>query len=368
MRPKLTDASQPVAVDAGLIAVAATEVALNAVPPSSVAKTVAGVVGVLALFVRRRHRYVAFFFTLPAVIMSPVTVPALIALYTVARHTRDRRVVALCAAAVAIADAVPSPLNFHSPGGRDLLITLIYSTLLGAAPAFLGQLVQARADLAVRLEEIIEAREHGQQLAAQTVLAEERAQLAREMHDVVAHQVSLIAVQAAALQVTANPPEATAAGTIRELAVKTLDELRHMINPLRASANRATPLAPQPTLTDLPTLITDSGIDATLQGELPEGVDATAQRAIYRTVQEGLTNARKHAPGARVTVELWQDPDVVGVTVTNGPSTRRPLALPSAHHGLIGLRERAKLLSGTLTTEYVDEGGFRISLRLPTTK
>lgn len=368
MRLRLPSAWHPAAVDAGLIAVATADMVLHAAPHWSAATTVAGSVAVLALLVRRRHRYLAFVFTLPALIMTSIAVPSLIAMYTVARHTRDRRVVALCAVTVAVADAVPSPLHFEGPGSRDLLITVIYSTLLGAAPAFLGQLVQARADLSTRLRDIVEAREHSQELAAQTVLATERAQLAREMHDVVSHQVSLIAVQAAALQVSAKPPDAAAAATIRELAVKTLDELRHMINLLRASASRATPLAPQPTLADLRALVTDSGIDATLHGQLPEGLDAAAQRAIYRTVQEGLTNARKHAPGARVTVELWRDSNVVGVTVANGPPARQALSLPGAQHGLIGLRERAELLHGTLATERAGEGGFRIRLRLPITR
>lgn len=363
---RLSSVGQPAAIDAGLIALATADVVLHAVPDGSVAETVAGIIAVLALLLRRRHCYLALFFTLPAVTVSPVAVPSLIALYTVARHARDRRVVALCATAVAVADAIPSPLSFEGYG--DVVITVIYSTLLGAAPAFLGQLVQARADLSARLREIVEAREHSQELSAQTVLAKERAQLAREMHDVVSHQVSLIAVQAAALQVTANPQDAAAARTIHELAVKTLDELRHMINLLRASTSRTTPLAPQPTLTDLRALVTDSGIDATLHGELPDGLDTAAQRAVYRTVQEGLTNVRKHAPGARVAVELWQDSNLMGVTVANGPPARQALSLPGAQHGLIGLRERAELLDGTLKTERVGDGGFRIRLSLPATK
>ena len=364
---RLPSVWHPAAIDAGLIALATTELVLHAVPHWSVAKTVAGSIAVLALLLRRRYCYLALFLTLPALIMSPVATPSLIALYTVARHARDRRVVALCATAVVAADAIPWPPNFND-GSRDVLIGLIYSILLGAAPAFLGQLVQTRADLSARLREIVEARERSQELLAQTVLAKERAQLAREMHDVVSHQVSLIAVQAAALQMTANPQDAAAARTIRELAVKTLDELRHMINLLRASASRTTPLTPQPTLTDLRALVTDSGIDATLHGELPDGLDTAAQRAVYRTVQEGLTNVRKHAPGARVAVELWQDSNLMGVTVANGPPARQALSLPSAQHGLIGLRERAELLHGTLNTERVGDGGFRIRLSLPVMK
>jgi signal transduction histidine kinase len=366
VRLRLPSVGHSAAIEAGLIALAVADMVLHAIPAWPVAESVAGGIAVLALFLRYRHRYLALFLTLPALTVSPVAVPSLIALYTVARYARDRRVVALCAIAVAASDAIPWPPDFE--GSQDVLITVIYSVLLGAAPAFLGQLVQARADLSARLREIVEARERSQELLAQTVLAKERAQLAREMHDVVSHQVSLIAVQAAALQVTANPQDEAAARTIRELAVKTLDELRHMINLLRASASRTTPLAPQPTLTDLRALVTASGIDATLHGELPDGLDTAAQRAVYRTVQEGLTNVRKHAPGARVAVELWQDSNLMGVTVANGPPARQALSLPSAQHGLIGLRERAELLHGTLNTERVGDGGFRIRLSLPVTQ
>ena len=103
----------------------------------------------------------------------------------------------------------------------------------------LGRLVQARRDLAHRLSEIEEAREHERLLRSQAVLARERAQLAREMHDVVSHQVSLIAVQTGALQVAATDPDfEEGARTIRSLSVDTLDELRHMVTLLRASGGR----------------------------------------------------------------------------------------------------------------------------------
>ncbi|MER7101562.1 histidine kinase, partial [Streptomyces humidus] len=204
-------------------------------------------------------------------------------------------------------------------------------------------------------------------LYAQTVLARERAQLAREMHDVVSHQVSLIAVQAGALQVAAKDPDARdAARTIRTLSVNTLDELRHMVTLLRASGGRETELTPQPTLADLQQLIANSGIETTLSGGLPPGISTTAQRTVYRTVQEALTNVRKHAPGARAEVRLWHDARHFGVTVTNTAPTRPSVALPSARHGLIGLRERAELLDGTLTAEPTPQGGYTTELRAPT--
>jgi signal transduction histidine kinase len=361
---------RPVAVDAGLIAVAAADALLNTDFDLSPPTVLAGV-AVLALLIRRRWPYVAFVLTLPGVTVSGAVIATLVALYTVACGTRNRRMLALCSLAVVIGYAVPWPYDntdFTASGIQGTLITVIYAVLLGAAPAFLGQLVQARGELAARLREITEAREHEQDLLAQTLLGRERAQLAREMHDVVSHQVSLIAVQAAALQVAApDPATRTAASTVRGLAVNTLDELRHMVTLLRVSGGRTATLAPQPTLADLHNLVTSSGIEATLEGELPAGLDTATQRAVYRTVQEALTNVRKHAPGARATVTLWRDSSDLGVTVTNGPPTRPALSLPSAQLGLLGLRERAELLDGTITAEHTGDGGYRICLRLPAT-
>ncbi|MFC0106068.1 histidine kinase [Kibdelosporangium aridum] len=158
--------------------------------------TVAVAVAVLALPLRRRHPYVAFVLTLPMLALSYAVVAVLITLYGVARHTRDRRALAWCSTAVAIGYAVPWPDKVDLISGPSIMVDVIYALMMGAAPAFLGQLVQARRDLSLRLAEINEAREHERELIAQTVLAKERAQLAREMHDVVSHQVSLIAVQA----------------------------------------------------------------------------------------------------------------------------------------------------------------------------
>ena len=361
---------QAPALDAGLVGVALADALLNNDLDPSV-PTLCAAVAVFALLLRRKWPYVAFVLTLPAVTITSTVIATLIALYTVAVDTRNRRVLAVCSLAVVIGYAVPWPYDnadFTMSGVRDVLITVIYAVLLGAAPAFLGQLVQARAELATRLREITDAREYEQQLVAQTVLARERAQLAREMHDVVSHQVSLIAVQSAAVQVAATDPVIkNSAATVRGLAVNTLDELRHMVTLLRASGSRQTTLTPQPTLADLRDLITGSGIDATLCGDLPDGLDTATQRAIYRTVQEALTNVRKHAPGAPATVRLWRDARALGVTVTNGPPTRPALSLPSAQLGLLGLRERAELLDGTITSGPTEDGGYRLHLRLPAT-
>lgn len=291
------------------------------------------------------------------------------ALFTLAERSRDRRLLVVCAMLFALASAAPWPLNDLSSHDRTwTLIYFFYTLATAAAPVLMGQLLQARRDMGKQLIEIEEAREHERLLHSQAVLARERAQLAREMHDVVSHQVSLIAVQAGALQVAVKDPDvAEGVRTIRSLSIDTLDELRHMVTLLRASGGHATELTPQPTFADLHKLATSSGIDTELTGELPPDIGTHAQRALYRTVQEALTNVRKHAPGASATVQLWKSDDGtgLGVTVTNTPPTRPSLPLPGSHQGLIGLGERAELLDGTFESGPTPDGGYEVRLRLP---
>ncbi|MFF7266264.1 sensor histidine kinase [Streptomyces sp. NPDC008159] len=350
-------------IDLALVAAAAVDVRLNNGEPTRLELTLAAV-GCIALAFRRRFPLVVFLLTLPVALMQDVAVAVLAALFTLAERSRSRRLLAVCVALAAVASSTPWPL---AEVDRTMtLIFFVYGLATAAAPVLFGQLLQAQRDLARRLTEIEEAREHERTLHAQAVLARERAQLAREMHDVVSHQVSLIAVQAGALQVAARDVDAKeAARTIRSLSVTTLDELRTMVTLLRASGGDATELTPQPTLADLRKLVESSGAHVQLTGELPPTVSTPTQRALYRTVQEALTNVRKHAPGATASVELWQDGEGIGVTVTNTPSTRPSLSLPGSQHGLVGLRERADILHGTLDAGPTTEGGYRVRLRIP---
>ncbi|MFD9890161.1 sensor histidine kinase [Amycolatopsis sp. NPDC059027] len=325
----------------------------------------AAAIATLALLLRRSFPLTVLAITFPSMVVSQSVVPALIALYTVGCHYRNRWLLAGCMAAGALGYATPWPPMLEL-SHDDVLLGLIYSTMTAAAPVFLGMLARTGRELSVRIDEIEQAREQERLLIEQTTLARERTQLAREMHDVVSHQVSLIAVSAGALQVGA-PDAGTkeAASTIRELSVNTLDELRHMVTLLRASGSQPTELTPQPTLAELERLIATSGIPVERHGELPTGLGAPQQRAIYRTIQEALTNARKHAPGASVTLHIGHTATEVDVTVVNGRPTRPTLRLPSAQHGLIGLRERAELLSGSFEAGPSSEGGYRVRLRLP---
>jgi signal transduction histidine kinase len=354
-----------VLVDVLLVCVAALDAATS-VDQASAARVACAAVASLALALRRRLPYLVFALTVLAAALSSVVAATLIALYTVANRTRNRPALAACTALAAVSFALPWPSpEFDMTSPDMILISVAYAAAMAAAPAFLGQLVQTRQDLSAQLTEIRSVREHEQHLVAQTVLAKERAQLSREMHDVVSHQVSLIAVRAGALQMSTKDHDAReAATTIRHLSVTTLDELRHMVTLLRASATLPTELAPQPTLAELGRLVANSGVATRFAGELPTDIPLPHQRAIYRTVQEALTNARKHAPGATVTIQLWHDEADVGVTVTNTSPTRPTIPLPSAQHGLIGLRERAELLGGHLTAGATAAGGFQLRVRL----
>ncbi|AOR30909.1 two-component sensor histidine kinase [Streptomyces fodineus] len=322
-----------------------------------------------ALTLRRRVPLTAFILTLPAALITDAVFATMAALYTLASLRRHRLQLAGCALLFAAGDYLPWPwssLRATELTRTDGLLHVSYTLASAAAPVFLGQLVQARRDLSLRLAEISKAREHERLLTAQSVLAKERAQLAREMHDVVAHQVSLIAVQAGALQVgSADIETRRAAATIRQLSVQTLDELRHMVSVLRASGSRPTELTPQPCLADLQRLVDTSCIEAELETDLPEDLPPTVQRAVYRTVQEALTNVRKHAPGATATIHIHHQDGTLRTTITNTAPTRLALALPSAHHGLAGLRQRAELLGGLVTSGPTADGGYRLHLELP---
>jgi signal transduction histidine kinase len=323
-------------------------------------------VAAFSLLLRRRRPLLTFLLTLPAVLVSDAIFAALAALYTLASFTRHRALLAVCATAFTICDMTSWPSLNYNLASTSTLFTLGYTAATAAAPVFLGQLVQTRSDLSQRLTEISEARDHKRLLTDQAVLAKERAQLAREMHDVVSHQVSLIAVRAGALQVGTQDAEVKeAAATIRRLSVQTLDELRHMVSVLRASGGRPTELTPQPSLADLERLVDNSGIRVELQTDVSDDLPPTVQRAIYRTVQEALTNVRKHAPGTTATVRIRHEDGAVRATVTNTAPTRPPLPLPSAHHGLVGLGQRAALLGGTVTSGPTADGGYELDLELP---
>ncbi|MGW0336577.1 sensor histidine kinase [Streptomyces sp. NPDC003011] len=204
-------------------------------------------------------------------------------------------------------------------------------------------------------------------------LLEERTTIARELHDVVAHHMSVVAIQAEAApyRVENPPPELERAfATIRENAVAALTELRRVLGVVRAEDYEA-PDAPQPTLADLDALlanVADAGlsVDKTVTGavrELPQGVELSA----YRIVQEALSNTLRHAPGASARVEIGYVLGGLGLRIVNGPPPQPSLVKPSpgAGHGITGMRERVSMLNGEMTAGPADDGGYEVTVFLP---
>ena len=203
---------------------------------------------------------------------------------------------------------------------------------------------------------------------ARRALLEERTRIARELHDVVAHHMSVIAIQAeAAPYRVPDPPEELARSfeTIRATAAEGLGELRRLVGVLRADDDAG----PQPTLERLEELVATverAGVTVTVAvtgtpRPLPPGVELSA----YRIVQEALSNAVRHAPGSQVRVELGYRPAGLALRVVNGPARSVPLPSPTAGHGVLGMAERAAMLGGELTAEPRPEGGFAVTAVLP---
>lgn len=320
-------------------------------------------VAVLGLLVRRRLPWVAFALVLPGLLVDAMTIAAPIALYSVA--VRERRLPPLLVAGAVTFVCFLLP-DWQLPELDYLAPSLLYALLYAATPIALGALVRTRSELSDRVAELSAARAAERLRDEQDVLRQERARLSREMHDVVSHQVSLIAVQAGALQVSSPDPAARgAAGVIRSLAVRTLDELRQMVGVLRAEGAPTRGDKPQPTLDDLPRLVADSGLPAELVTDVTTDLAPPLQRAVYRTIQEGLTNARKHAPGAAVRVSVRTSTATIDVVIENDAPTEPALTLPSGGAGLRGLRERAELLGGRLAASSEPGGAFRLAVSLP---
>ena len=201
---------------------------------------------------------------------------------------------------------------------------------------------------------------------------EERRRLARELHDVVAHDVGVMVVQAGGARQTldTSPERARAAmQTVESTGREALSELRRLLDLLADDREPSADLEPHPTLADIDSMIVrlrEAGVPVELRVEgrpaaLPEGLGAAA----YRIVQEALTNAMKHAHGARACVVIRYSADAVLVEVTDEGSARQRSPVPASGRGLAGMRERAEALGGTLEVGPRDQGGFKVRARLP---
>jgi signal transduction histidine kinase len=321
--------------------------------------------GMVGLLLLTAVAYAALGF--PVALLGPA---ALVAMYTVAGRLPRRAALS----ALAVVEVVLAVLMVLGPGNHDLGSLTFYAGLVVGA-WFLGDVSRRWRTLAEengrRAAELEQART---ELAAQAV-ALERLRIARELHDVVAHSVSVVAMHAGAgrLAVDTDRLAARTALTVIERTTRdALAEMRRLVTVLRedSGVDGASPLAPTPGLGDLPALVAGmaaSGlvVDVRTEGDLnavSPGVSLTA----YRLVQEGLTNVLRHAGTARVRVTVQAADGLLNVTVENGPGDlREHPACDQGGHGLRGMRERLELYGGTLVAEPTVSGGWRIAAQLP---
>lgn len=306
---------------------------------------------------------------LSAFSVMAATGPAQLAVASNATHRRWRSIVASIVAGVIAATLysrfVPTGYVEETPWWIDLLGAAVGFAL----PAIFGLYIGARRALISTLHErAIEAeRERELQLAAAE--AGERTRIAREMHDVLAHRISLVAMHAGALAYRDDLSRDQVRDTallVQENSRRALTELRHVLGVLRASGGGVEP--PQPTLETLPTLLEEArAAGAVIDAELTDGTPPEiVSRTAFRIVQEALTNARKHAPGAPIRVLVdGHSGGLLAIEVTNGSALAGAAAIPGSGMGLAGLAERAELAGGTLEYGPDGKGGFAVRAWLP---
>ena len=332
-----------------------------------------GSLACLALWFRRRWPLGLAIVLLPVGAVSAMSVGAgAVALFTVAVHRRLAIAALVGAVGVALS---PIYAVLHDDTTTPLWFSVVIGFLATGAIVAWGSFVRARRQLVVSLRERAERAEAEQQLRVDQARRSERARIAREMHDVLAHRISLLSLHAGALEFRPGaPPDeiARAAGVIRGSAHQALEDLRAVIGILREETAGDAPEPPQPTLADLSALVAESreaGMHVHFECGVaqdvvvPEGLGRNA----YRLVQEGLTNARKHASGASVDVAVRGAAGAgLSVEVRNRLPVGRPVPaeIPGAGTGIVGLAERVALAGGRL--EHGAAGGdFRLRAWLP---
>lgn len=322
------------------------------------------IVSALVLLARRRWPFLVLLVAAGCLFAGVTLLPMTIALYSVAaRH------------GVSVLTGVATVVTLL--GGRVLrvveepsawLTLVVVLVTFSVGPVLAGLWMHQRARLLAVLRERADEAERTRTLRADQAVFAERRRIAREMHDVVAHRVTAVALQAGALSLRA-PDEATerAAETIRAVSATALEELRDILQVLRddvpeAASPGAGLLA---SLEDLVGEVAATGarVELKLPDPLPVVPDQVG-RAVYRVVQESLTNAGKHAPHAAVDVRLATEGDRLAVEVTNR-LTPHHADVPGSGYGLVGMRERVELAGGELRTGKTGDGRFRVLAGFP---
>ncbi|MFE0626905.1 sensor histidine kinase [Streptomyces sp. NPDC058864] len=401
---------------------------------TGISPVVTGLFGLLVgsvLVLRRRWPVLVVLVSIAVTPAQMGILLSIVGLYTLAASDVPRRIIAVLSGMTMLGMLIVTFLEmhgdlggaaYHAPLAVVALTSVLAAVGVTAPPVLLGLYVGARRRLVESLRERADGLERELSLLAETATSsaerarmEERTRIAREMHDVVAHRVSLMVVHAAALQAIAvkDPEKASAsAQLLGDMGRQALNELREMLGVLRTepaaarTASAAASVSPAsvvrvaavaetiapsspgaagaaaaasveaedgeqgPCLAELRGLLDESraagmDVDLTVEGE-ERPLAARVEATVYRVVQEALTNVHKHAPGARARIRLAYREAEVAVLVQNGPSDGAPaLVLPSGGNGLVGMKERVTALGGGFAAGTTHEGGFRVSAMLP---
>ncbi|MFE3147976.1 sensor histidine kinase [Streptomyces sp. NPDC059218] len=359
------------AVAVGMVTVATIEADPTTPEGVLLADIVVGALACCALWVRRRWPLgVAVGLVLVSAIEPVAAGAMLVALFGVAVHRPFRPVAAVGALALVLTPVQP---YLRPDPGTSFVEATIIGALLPLLVLSWGMAVRSRRQLVVTLRERAQRAEAEAGLRAEQAQRLAREAIAREMHDVLAHRLTLLSVHAGALEFRPDAPTAEvarAAGVIRDSAHEALQDLREIIGVLR-SPGESDGDRPQPTLATLDSLVDESrlaGMKVTLVNRVddPGAAPAATGRTVYRIAQEGLTNARKHAPGTEVTVTVTGAPGEGLIVEVCNPAPTEPFEqVPGSGQGLIGLTERATLAGGSLDHGPEPDGGFRVRASLP---
>ncbi|MBP2383046.1 sensor histidine kinase [Brachybacterium sacelli] len=326
----------------------------------------------VALLARRRH----WPWLLPLILVVNAAAWSLgvliIGTYTYATRSHHRLRTLLVSLLAAAGMAVPSLMTGAETANEAFgVMGVVVAVLVVAASAATGMYTSTRRMLLAQLHKRAEQAESGKATAQEQARRAERTRIAREMHDIVAHKISLVALQAGALEV--NPAlereqVQQSAGLIRQTATTALSELREVLGVLRGDGEEA-PLAPQPTWEDVRRLVTTSkeaGITVDLFDFIDDPVPDQLARTAFRVVQEGLTNIHKHALHTKARVALIGEPgtDLV-IEVSNVLPKGFTTDLPGARMGLSGIETRVTHAGGTMSSGPTDDGRFEVRAVIP---
>ena len=338
--------------------------------PLVVVDALGGAAVCLALWWRRRWPVALALASLPVLaVSSSAGLAGLILLFSVAAYRRWQLALIIAIGQLAL---LPVARATHTQG-NSLVEYYIVGPLCIAVAVILGMFVRGRREAQRELQRHNRAE---QQLLVEQARYGERTRIAREMHDVLAHRISLLSLHAGALEFRPDaPPEEVgrAAGVIRASAHQALEDLRAVIGVLRDGEEGEPPQPPQPTLAALPALLEESRaagmrLDADVRVADLAAVPDSIGRHALRIVQEALTNARKHAPSAAVDLRVAGAPgDGLTIEVRNPVPVLAAGAtgIPGSGTGLVGLAERATLSGGSLETGFETNGDFRLRAWLP---